>query len=209
MGIPELQGEFPFPKDPPPVPASAHGWFETEHERLLGPALGLRTTLIVELGTWLGKSLRFMARKAPNAVLIPIDLWTGKPHQWKMAGFELSPEQFYQTFQKSCWEYKDRLIPLRMETALGLRLVHEHGLKPDLIYVDAGHDYESVRTDLETCDALFPEAALAGDDFPFPGVCQALKERVATGHIKAFAKGNVWWKEHPCFRHMTGVRITS
>ncbi len=74
----------------------------------------------------------------------------------------------------------------------GLRLLHELGVEPALIYVDASHETEAVLRDLEAARGLFPRAVLVGDDWRWPSV------RVA---VEAFAKreglgiewlGNCW-----------------
>jgi hypothetical protein len=205
MSLEDLKKAYPFPEAEPTVPASDHGWFEPENERLLAGALGPHTRVVLELGSWLGKSTRFIARSAPNATVIAVDHWLGSEEH---VGNPVLPV-LYDTFLKNCWAFRDRIVPLRTSTIPGMGLVREHGVEPDLVYVDAGHDYASAKEDILTALDLFPGALLCGDDFLWPGVCKAVRDAVERCVMSACIKGNVWWREHPAFQRMNGVRIVA
>lgn len=208
MGIHELKQAFSFPKERPNVPLSDHGWFGPLHEDLLAKALKPETKLVFELGSWLGKSTRFIASCAPNATIVAIDNWKGlPPNPWSPNVSQFLPT-LYETFITNCWDLKDRLIPVRTDTFSGMRICHEHGLSPDLIFIDASHEYKDVKVDIHHALSLFPNAALCGDDFLWPGVGRAVREAVAAGVLRASAKENVWWKESPQFTHMDGVLVS-
>jgi len=64
-----------LPMQRPEFESYHHGWFFPPHKVVLSELLSPDTKLIVELGSWLGKSLFFMAERAPNAILVAIDLW--------------------------------------------------------------------------------------------------------------------------------------
>ena len=57
--------------------------------------------------------------------------------------------------------YRDRFVPVRGPSPDVLYEMHDMGIKPDLIYVDATKSL----VDLVVCDRLFPEAILSGDDW--------------------------------------------
>lgn len=100
--------------------------------------------------------------------------------------------------------FRERVIPLRMDTISGMKLTNQHGVSPDIIFIDAGHDYISARADLSNALQLFPDAILCGDDFLWPGVGQTVTEHVRANIMKAFVKGNVWWRDNPAFAYMQG-----
>jgi len=50
-----------------------HGWFTPGNSQSLGQFLSDDTRLILELGSWLGKSARWMLDKAPHATLVAVD----------------------------------------------------------------------------------------------------------------------------------------
>ncbi len=205
MPLQELRNAFPFPKDPPAVPELDHGWFGPEHVELLSGAVGPNVAVALELGSWLGKSTRFLASKCPNAAVIAVDHWAGSPEHHVMADCRPLLPTLYDTFIKNCWAFKDRIVPLRMDTVSGMKLVHQHGIRPDLIFIDAGHEYPSVNADISHALRLFPDAILCGDDFIWEGVGRSVREHVRAGAMKTWVKHNVWWREHPTFGHIQGA----
>ncbi len=204
MGLEELRGVFRFPDQIPDVPPSEHGWFGPEHVELLSGALSPETKIVLELGSWLGLSTRFIARNAPNALVFAVDTWAGSVEHRKDPNLIKMLPTLYDTFIKSCWEYRNRIIPMRMGTVSAMKLLHVHGIVPDLIYIDASHDYADVKPDIHHAFGLFPTAAIAGDDFLWAGVERAVREWALDGMLPAVAKGNIWWKEGPFFAHIEG-----
>ena len=65
---------------------------------------------------------------------------------------------------------------MRMRVEEGLRRLHEHGLAPDLVYVDESVNYVELLEDLCLCLTLFPEATLCGTDFQLNDVRRAVEE---------------------------------
>lgn len=208
MSIEDLKKVFSFPATPPAVSTSDHGWFGPEHVELLSGLLGPETKVFLELGSWLGKSTRFVASRAPKATVIAVDHWQGSVEHHTTPEWQAFLPTLYDTFIKNCWTYRERIVPLRMDTVSGMKLIHQHGVKPDIIFIDAGHDYISARADLSYALSLFPDAVLCGDDFLWPGVAQTVREHAHANIIKAFAKGNIWWRDNPAFAHMKeGVKV--
>ena len=128
--------------------------------------------LIIELGSWLGASARFMLDYAPNATLIAIDHWQGSKEHAENSYWAAKLANLYETFLLNCWRYKNRLIPLKTTVLDGLTEVYNANLQPDLIYVDASHDYEPVTAELEKCFQLFPNSHIVGDDWYSAPLCQ-------------------------------------
>lgn len=153
-----------WPQQKPLVAKNNDGSMFINHQPL-GAILNKNMRLIFEFGSWLGASTRFILDHAPNAVVIAIDHWKGSEEHFDDPRFSTKLPTLYETFLVNCWEYKNRLIPLRMTTLEGMARVHQLGLEPDLIYVDAAHDYDSVMQDLTMAYAYFPGAILCGDDW--------------------------------------------
>jgi hypothetical protein len=97
----------------------------------------------------------------------------GSPEHQAQERFRNLLPRLFETFQARCWDYRERVVPLRMNTLDGLRAVAEAGLEPDFVYVDAEHSYEAVTAELTLARQLFPEAALGGDDYDWKGVREA------------------------------------
>lgn len=159
----QLSQRYPWPAEKPDVPEDPHGWFGEDNERVLKKYLHDDMHVIVELGSWLGKSTRFLLECCPQAVVIAIDHWTGSHEHRRRQQPQL--QTLYETFLANCWPQRARLIPLRAHTLTGLMEIAELRIRPDLIYVDASHDYNSVIGDIMVSVALFPKAVIAGDDW--------------------------------------------
>ncbi len=124
-----------------------------------------RPLIFLELGSWLGASALFMARQIPSAIVICVDHWLGSIEINNHPLYAGKIATLYDTFLANCWSYKDRIVPVRMTTLEGMIKIHQLGIQPDLVYVDAAHSYPDVTGDLEAVYALFPNTIICGDDF--------------------------------------------
>ena len=182
----KLSAICPWPEERPSV-ENAFRAFDRLAEgasEILNHELSDDTRLILELGSWLGHSTRFIAERAPNAVVVGIDHWCGSPEDRRDPARKAMLPKLYETFLGLCWDYRSRLIPLRMTTLQGLRTVAEHGVKPDLIYVAESHGFESVAGELELIFHLFPQAVVAGGNYDRPGVAPALGDATTRHNLK-------------------------
>jgi glycosyltransferase involved in cell wall biosynthesis len=191
-----LAEAFPWPGARPAIMASAEqpGWLGEGTDYLLACELSTATRVVVELGAWLGLSTRFIADRAPNAVIVSVDHWQGSPEHREQPEFRSLLPTLYDSFLSLCWPYRDRVIPLRMTTLEGLQAVADHGLCPDLIYVDAEHSYHAVTAELELARWLFPAAAVVGDDYDWSGVRAAVNEFAERHSLALEFSGSRGWK---------------
>ena len=105
-----------------------------------------------------------------------VDHWKGgREHRINPVFDGLLPV-LYETFLTNCWDYRDRLVPVRQNSVDGIQAVYETGWVPDLIYLDGGHDYEDVAADLKVLQQCYPQVPIVGDDWWWGGVRQALQE---------------------------------
>ncbi len=183
--IERLRRAYPWPATRPVVmgPVQNPGWLGEGTDGALAAALSDRTRVVVELGAWLGMSTRYILDRAPGATVISVNHWEGSPEHRVGTLYQSMLPTLYETFLSQCWDYRDRLIPLRMTTLEGLQVVAQAGIQPDLIYIDAEHSYRAVTAELELASELFPHARLVGDDFDWRGVREAA-EAFARRHAR-------------------------
>jgi len=195
--IEKLRLRHPWPAQRPGVPLNAHGWFRKGNQVAIRRCCNASTQVYLELGSWLGKSTRYVLRTFPHITVIAVDHWVGSAeHQEKYAA--LLP-RLYEIFLTNCWGYRARLIPLRMTTAEGMAEVKEWSVSPDVVFVDAAHDYDSVGADIELAHECFPKARLLGDDFGTkPGVTRAVKEFANRHGYRIIRDGPSWslWRKN-------------
>lgn len=82
---------------------------------------------------------------------------------------------------------------MRMRVDEGLRLLHEHGIVPDLVYVDESVRYAELLEDLSTCLSLFPEATLCGTDYQLGDVRRAVEETARRFDQPVSVEGATCW----------------
>lgn len=159
--ISDLTQKHMWPSIMPETKPINQGWFSGK--QFFIDNLKKDTKIIVELGSWLGKSTKFFLNNYPESNVIAIDHWKGsEEHQTRFK--KLLPVLF-DTFLVNCWNFKERLIPIRMSTTDGLKEVYNFGISPNFIYVDAGHSFDEVVKDISTSIELFPHAIIGGDDW--------------------------------------------
>jgi len=180
----------PWPNEKPLLKPSTSKWFNQQHvavfKQLLAPH---RTGLYLELGTWTGMgSTKFVADNYPEVTMICIDTFEGSEEHHRIEAYKSIAANLWDHFCANRWHSRKRLFPIRTDTISGLRAVWNIGLKPDVIYIDAAHDAESVYQDLRMTLECFPEAVIMGDDFLLegeghPGVRLGIEKAIAEGLV--------------------------
>lgn len=191
-----LRQKYPWPDERPVVqgPIESYGWFGDGTDQVLSRNLSETTRVVVELGSWLGMSTRFIADVAPNATVIAIDTWAGSTEHQNHPQFRSMLPTLYSNFLSLSWSYRNRIIPLRMTTLEGLRAVAEAGLQPDVVFIDAEHSYEAVTAEIHLAYELFPRTTLVGDDYDWDGVRQAVNDFAQSSRLKVERIGVRGWQ---------------
>lgn len=149
-----------------------------------------KPSIIVEVGSWHGQSTINMAKICKEIGLqtkiYAIDTWLGalefytnpteERNLQKKDGY---PQVFYKFLENIRNEgVDDIIIPIPLPSNLGLKYIKYLGINPDIIYIDASHEYDDVKNDILLAKQLNPKV-IFGDDYGnsyFPGVKQAADE---------------------------------
>lgn len=160
----KLRQLYPWPQDKPDLESINHGWFYNPQKiQALKSIIKPDYQVLLEIGAWLGQSTRVLLDANPDAHVISIDHWKGSQEH---SGFRYTfLPVLFETFLVNCWDFRDRLVPVRETSLNGLEIVAECNVQPDLILVDASHEYQDVLKDIETSHRLFPNAIICGDDY--------------------------------------------
>lgn len=140
----------------------------------------------------MGQSCYYMLKFAPNATVIAIDHWEGSAEHQKL------PEvtQLYETFIVNLWENRNRIIPVRERSTIGLRAVYDHDIIPDLIYIDWSHDADNVYKDVTCAIRLFPYSIICGDDWTWENVRKGVNEAIQGTKYKIESSFSFWRLQH-------------
>lgn len=177
-----------------------HGWMDNAFSRIIQKKLEQRDRdaplLVVEVGSWKGRSCVTMAETIKgmgftNFNIICIDTWLGAPEFWTWGlddptrGGSLNRVNGYPsvflTFTKNIklWGHHDVVAPFPLSSQQALEVFKYYKLEPDLIYVDASHEYEAVKEDIKGWSSILKQnGVLMGDDYTegWPGVLRAVNE---------------------------------
>jgi len=153
------------------------GWFNGQNRQVLKKLLGPDTECVLELGALLGLSTLYLAQWAPNATVITIDHWKGSREHQKYEPLADVLDKLFEVFCVHLWDYRDRVIPMRTTTLVGMSELHitlaenlpvlgtqTVDIAPELIYIDASHETGPVYADTMLAMTFWPNAHIVGDD---------------------------------------------
>ena len=185
------------------LPFNAHGYFNPANEKKLREIITSKPIkTVIEVGTWLGASARFMASLLPaDGKLYAVDHFLGSAEIL----LESHPDRnkvatMYQQFLSNVihTNLTHKIIPVRMSSLEAAQALNVHA---DLIYIDASHDEESVYNDIL---AWYPKlnlhGVMCGDDYGGGGDQLPIKRAVhraatALGVNVKVAGGWFWYFE--------------
>jgi len=137
----------------------------------------------VEVGSWFGRSTVFMAVEIANSgktiLFDAVDTWDGGTDQLLLRQIaERGEDEIYREFFANITPVRDYVTPIRLPSVQAAKRYEDHSL--DFVYLDASHDYESVRADIEAwTPKVKPGGVIAGHDYKNSmreHVCRAVDE---------------------------------
>lgn len=131
----------------------------------------------VEVGVWKGMSAAYMAveiiNSGKNIKFDCVDNWEDTELQKDIP--KDMYDGLYETFLKNIEPVKHIINPIRSLSWDAAKLYEDSSL--DFIFLDAGHDYDSIKKDLITWyPKLKPTGIIAGHDYSWDGITKATNE---------------------------------
>ena len=148
--------------------------------------------LVLEVGSWLGLSTRLMAegmrKRSVRGTVVAIDTWLGSPEHIGDVQLETLYEQFLSNVKHERLE--DYIIPFRISSVQAGHYLESKSILADIVYIDAGHEYESVKLDVDVFWRLLkPGGYMIFDDYAWAGVKQAVDEHSQRLGVKLKVSG--------------------
>ena len=189
--------------DPAPYPEDLQGW--GSHHPLLAEAIQVvRPRLVCEVGSWKGRSAINMARAVKqlglDTEIVCVDTWLGSPEHW----LKMDPAwydslrirnglpQLYYTFLANVVraQLSDVITPFPNTSENAAAIFRHLDVKFDLIYLDAAHQYEAVKRDLNIYyDLLADDGLMIGDDYiDWAEVTRAVDDFAIERRLKIFGQ---------------------
>lgn len=189
-----------WPKNPPDVPLYLSKWFLWENRTGFTHLIKEGMT-IIELGSWVGESTSYLAylvysKTGNSGKVYAVDTWNGSIEHQTPEYDNIRP-LLYDTFLHNCWPYREIITPVRTDSLTGLQLLYDKGIKPDLVYIDASHEYKDVVLDIQKTYKLFPYSIMCGDDWLVApnDVGKAATEFAKLHNFQIKSLGNFWLME--------------
>lgn len=147
--------------------------------------------LIVEVGTWMGGSARCMADLCLNRYkdfeIVCVDTFLGSEEHWvgdanhqgnRLQLLNGRPILYQQFMSNNVHKGLDPYItPFPIDSQNGFIALKKLGMVLDQVYIDAGHDYHSVKNDLINWSSLLKKGGvLIGDDWHHPPIKHAVAD---------------------------------
>ncbi len=158
------------------------GW-NSHHSFLDGSIKANRPNIVLELGVWKGGSAIHMAKSMRafehTGVIIAVDTWLGSWEHWENEDrfadliTTFGYPSLYYTFLSNVvlHDVQDYIIPLPLDSGNAAFVISRKNIQPEMIHIDAGHDYDAVMSDLRRWwPILIPGGVLIADDYDPAGV---------------------------------------
>ena len=196
------------------------GW-GSDHPILPWTIENLRPNLIIEVGSWKGRSAINMAKKMESlnmdGEILCVDTWLGSPEHW------LGPQDWwdslrvmngrpnlYNTFlnnviANNCEKY---ITPFPLTSEAAYFVLKKLLVKANMIYIDAGHEYESVIKDIEMYWQLLNDGGvmILDDYIGWSGVTKAVNEFALKNNIQPFGEsGKVVLNKNSSLNYSTKI----
>lgn len=155
----------------------------------------------VEVGVWKGRSLSYFAVECVNrgksGRIFAVDHWLGS-EEHRPGGKFHEPllerrDGLFEHFLANIEPVKEMVTVVRSPSLEAARLFKYASL--DAIFVDASHDYEGVKMDLEAWHPKLKKGGVfCGHDYTedWPGVRKAVDEFASSVGAKATQRGSCW-----------------
>jgi predicted O-methyltransferase YrrM len=181
------------------APALVDGWMGKKGRRWLAKR-ARESRRLIEVGVWKGRSTLTMA-EATRGRIWAVDTWAGVPGDESQQHLyaevdERGEDAVYDEFRANLKAHirSRRVIPVRMDSVAAARkLLAQHGRVFDFVFIDADHSYQGARGDIEAYLPLVRAGGmLAGHDYHWPGVAQAVTELLAPHYRVKLGPRSIW-----------------
>lgn len=165
------------------------GWMEQD-ELIWLYEMASTMTSVVEVGCWKGRSTRALLEGCKGPVHA-VDHFHGSPGESRNEGdphFEATYVDIYSVFIKNLMHYPN-LIVHRMSSHYAANYVLNKGRSIDMVFLDGGHDQESIEEDLD-CWAPIAAKIICGHDYEQVDVGTAVRSKFGDS-LQTY--GRIWY----------------
>lgn len=169
---------------------TVEGWMSTPELEYLAE-LAEKSQCILELGSWRGRSTSCLAANT-SGIVVATDTWQGSvEHHAQLQGKPTSGLWF--AFQQNTSRYEN-IWALHANSLAASKLIARSPMRFNMIFIDASHDYESVKADILAWQPLLATGGvLCGHDAGRWGVKAAVRQLVP--RYRVVPSTSIWTTE--------------
>ncbi|MEM1192114.1 MAG: class I SAM-dependent methyltransferase [Pseudomonadota bacterium] len=165
----------------------------------------VRPKTIVEVGSWKGHSAVAIARICQSlgifCDILCVDTFLGSQEHWlnekyrDLLKIENGCPQYYYDFLSNIVHsgVQSFVTPVCLPAATASVVLSKFKIRADLIYIDAGHEYDDVTNDITNfLPLLSKKGVMFGDDYPHPPLREAVDDFANSSSLKVAEIGRKW-----------------
>lgn len=157
-----------------------HGLCTTQAELQRLCELALNAEFVVEVGAYMGRSTK--ALTSTKGIVFSVDTWRGSDEDSDGEKTKIVPlDMVYAQYIKNLWSelISGKVMHIRADSVEASQILSDLGYTFDLIFIDAGHDYEWVTRDIHAWLPLLDKGGvMIGHDLPHPRMEEALNDTI-------------------------------
>lgn len=159
------------------------------------------TKIVVEIGSWKGRSTRCWADNArPGTKIYAIDTWAGSAIKVKQSHVDLmakigGPDGLFELFKKNMGEHLETMVvPVRGPSH---EMVNDPRIKKligkvDIVFIDGGHRFVEIYQDIADYLPLVKSGGImSGHDYSTDAIARAVTMHFP--NVKPGRANKIWW----------------
>ena len=187
------------------LPEEIAGWVTSTSEVFKHVIDKLKPKRVIEVGSWYGKSAIHMAELmreyTDDFEIVCVDTWLGSMEHWINDGafhdgLKNGKADFYQQFLSNVVHknLQNYITPFPIDSMNAAEFFKEKQITADLVYIDAGHEYFSVKCDLYSYSTIVrPGGMLLGDDWFHEPIKRAAYDTFGEEKIIELSRDKFLW----------------
>lgn len=165
----------------------------------------LKPRRIIEVGSWKGASAIHMAdlvkKYTDDFEIVCVDTWLGSVEHWADDGsfkdnlVHGRSDLYLQFLSNICHKnLQDYITPFPIDSINAAEFFKLNKIEADLVYIDAGHEYMSVKMDLYAYSSVVrPAGVLMGDDWFHEPIKAAANDTFTQEKVIELSKDKFIW----------------
>jgi glycosyltransferase involved in cell wall biosynthesis len=179
-------------------------------DQMLAQVLTRGDEVVIDLRPRLGYTSCYLSNFVPRGCVIAVDRWSGSlTTRGPQDAVRVVPDA-YAAFVDACWDYRERITPVRRSVSEGFELIEKYGVVPHAIVI-SGSGYEHTLEDLRLAYERFPQAQIIGTGWRGNDVGMAARFFLRRRRLELEVLDDAWriWNEGSAWQSLRSLVSTA